>query len=146
MNEDRFWSKVDRSGDCWEWLGWRNWQGRGMFKLDGKDRPATHAALQIVDGSDVPSGMCVCHHCDNPGCVRPDHLFISDHAGNMQDCVSKGRHHHGTKHHRNKLTELEVRAIRAAAGHITQRELGRMFNVRNSNIDAIHSRTIWKHV
>ena len=91
--EERFWKKVGKSGDCWEWLaatgGGKN--KYGVFCLNGKQIQATHAVLEI-EGVDVPSGMIVCHTCDNPTCVNPDHLFIGTHSDNTQDMLAKGRH------------------------------------------------------
>lgn len=92
--EVRFWSFVDRSGPgCWEWQGARL-RGYGIA-LKGAGRPGrsgrAHRVAWALTFGAVPVGMQVCHHCDNPPCVRPDHLFLGTAADNARDRESKGR-------------------------------------------------------
>lgn len=86
----RFWSFVGDKDYCWEWTGAKNNHGYGNFRLNGAMWIAPRAAYRIIFGG-IPAAMCVCHRCDNPGCINPDHLFLSDHQGNMTDKQSKGR-------------------------------------------------------
>lgn len=93
--DDRFWSKVDkhgpragRLGRCWVWIGQKHPHGYGRFQLAGRRQMAHRVAW-----GDVPDGMNVLHHCDNPPCVRRSHLFLGTQADNMQDSAAKGRHH-----------------------------------------------------
>lgn len=89
---DRFWEKVDRRGpdECWPWMGVRTSNGYGQLWYARRHRPATHIALAL-DGRPVPKGMAACHHCDNPPCLNPAHLFVGTNSDNMRDMVAKGR-------------------------------------------------------
>lgn len=89
--DKRFWRKVIRlEDDCWLWTGNRNGKDYGVFFFKGQVRTASRIAWFLTFGV-IPKGMCVCHKCDNPICVRPSHLFLADNAGNMQDKIRKGR-------------------------------------------------------
>ena len=90
--DKRFWSKVKKTDGCWLWTGHLDYQGYGDFTIGRKQRYRAHRYSVILDGRD-PTGKYVCHHCDNPSCVRPDHLFIGTPLDNMQDKMKKGRHH-----------------------------------------------------
>lgn len=92
--EQRFWSKVDNSGDCWEWRGRLAWNGYGMFSPMGRGGRAVRAhrlAYELTKGA-IPSGLCVLHSCDNRACVRPDHLSVGTARENAHDRVVRGRH------------------------------------------------------
>lgn len=84
MDAERFWAKVDRSGECWVWTGPKHSAGYGLLRFNGKQISAHRLAWQLVGGQIWP-GLCICHHCDNPPCVRPEHLFIGSHRDNMRD-------------------------------------------------------------
>ena len=73
--EERFWAKVDRSGDCWLWTGSRDKLGYGWSTANGVRDGAHRAAYRYTYG-EIPAGMVICHRCDNPSCVCPDHLFM----------------------------------------------------------------------
>jgi len=146
---DRFWSKVHKTDGCWLWTGWSDKDGYGMFRLGGKDVRATHAALQIIDGSDVPSGMIVMHSCDTPNCVNPDHLMIGSHADNMLDKVNKGRAngaHPGEQHHYAKLTEKAVREIMSLRETISARQLAPRYGISVTTVNRIWNGDTWRHI
>lgn len=93
--ETRFWAQVDmRSGiwECWEWTGARLPRGYG-FAWDnavGANRLAHRLAWELTNGP-IPDDLWVLHRCDNPPCVRPDHLFLGTAADNAHDMMAKGR-------------------------------------------------------
>lgn len=85
----RFWSKVDFSNPdgCWPWKGSMRHAYPEVW-VDGRKKYAHRVAFYLVHGEWPPE---VCHHCDNPSCCRPDHLFGGTHAENMADMRAKGR-------------------------------------------------------
>ena len=95
---ERFWNKVDKTDDCWNWTASKNIQGYGYFRFDGKMRKAHRMAWLLVNG-EIPDGMCVCHTCDNPGCVNPIHLWLGTNQDNMDDMNNKGRHYNLNQTH-----------------------------------------------
>src|SRR5689334_23323156 len=76
---------------CWLWTGTCNDRGYGIIQLKEFDGYAHRFAFAFWKGA-IPQGAHVCHKCDTPCCVNPDHLFLGSAADNMQDCVRKGRH------------------------------------------------------
>lgn len=89
--ETRYWAKVDRRGDaeCWPWIASTNPHGYGTFRGDG-DQLAHRYGYRLAYGA-IPAGMVVCHHCDNPPCQNPSHLFLGDQPANIADMDAKGR-------------------------------------------------------
>jgi hypothetical protein len=87
---NRFWSKVDKSGECWPWTAGTGTFGYGMYWTDGKTVGAHRVSYELANGA-LQSGMFVLHSCDNPACVNPRHLSAGTHRDNMRDMVSRGR-------------------------------------------------------
>ena len=84
--------EINQQNDCWEWQYSTNNIGYGMFRwAKGIMRTAHRVSYEMFIGP-IPKGMCVCHKCDNPKCVNPDHLWLGTVKQNMQDKVLKGRH------------------------------------------------------
>lgn len=86
---------------CHEWMSAKNRKGYGQFKENGKLHIATRYAYAMANGP-IPDGMQVCHRCDNPKCVRLDHLFLGTNSDNQKDAVAKGRHASTKKTHCTK--------------------------------------------
>lgn len=102
-----FEAKVDKSGDCWQWLGGVSVYGRGLFTYKSHCVQAHRAAWRLYNGT-IPDGLFVLHHCDNPLCVNPGqkHLFLGTQAVNLDDMKAKGR----DKRTGRKWLSPEVRA------------------------------------
>jgi hypothetical protein len=145
---DRFWSKVNKTDGCWEWIAGRNKDGYGQIgKTHGDAVGAHRVAYELMVGP-IPEGMCVLHRCDNPGCVNPDHLFLGTRADNTADMKAKGRARgpsfYGASNANAKLTEQDVREIRFIGGSgISQRALGLLYGVGQTQVGRILRGTRW---
>lgn len=85
-----FWRKVARTVGCWDWTGSRNYRGYGRTYANGRMIFA-HRRVWASIHEDPPRGKIVCHRCDNPACVRPDHLYLGTHRDNMDDMLERAR-------------------------------------------------------
>lgn len=110
--EERFWEKVEKGPACWEWRGGLSGKGYGAFLGANRKQGYAHRASWELAFGEIPAGLCVCHHCDNPKCVRPDHLFLGDSAANHADMVAKGRSTAGERHGKAKLSAAEAQEVR----------------------------------
>ena len=89
--KNRFWKKVKKTGTCWVWLGAKNQNGRGLFRVGQQTSGAPRIAWELEFGP-IPEGLFVLHTvCDNPSCCRPEHLRIGTHSENMSERDLKGR-------------------------------------------------------
>ena len=91
--ENRFWVKVDKRSDdeCWEWIGCRSNKGYGWIVDDDSQQMVASRFSWRLHNGPIPDGMLICHTCDNPPCVNPQHLFLGTKTDNMRDMVAKGR-------------------------------------------------------
>jgi hypothetical protein len=140
------------SNGCWEWRGARDERGYGMIgKEGGKGAGSIRAhrlSYQIFYRVNLTREECVCHRCDNPPCVNPDHLFVGSQLDNMLDMISKNRNsNRGEAHHMAKLTKQDVVKIRQLSEDgLSSRKIAKLFFVDKGTILAIVNRKIWRHV
>jgi hypothetical protein len=156
--QERFWEKVRKIDQCWEWTGSRkNKYGYGNFNDGQKVVSAHRFAYETLVGQ-IPVGLLVCHHCDNPPCVNPAHLFLGTDQDNRDDCVKKGRHnaakgdrngarkhpelHAGENNGNAKLTKEQVAEIRAATDR--QHLIAERYGVSLPTINRIRCGRYWK--
>lgn len=163
-NEAAFWARVNTTPTCWLWTGSHLTSGYGTFYRPNGKRTTAHRVSWEDEHGPIPDGQLVLHHCDNPPCVRPDHLFLGTAADNMADMRVKGRaklyhpnfgdangsRHYPPKGERNghaKLTETSVRLIRALADRgWSYPKIGQTFMVSRSTVGDIVLRKRWSHV
>ena len=150
---DRFWAKVLRGPGCWEWTGNRSYQNYGRLLIVGTMRKAfAHRVSWEIHHGPIPDGMFVCHRCDNPPCVRPDHLFLGTHQDNMDDRTAKGRHvavsMPGETNPSAKLSLEQVREIRRTATRRRgeQMAMARAYGVSGVLIGKVIRQEIWRDV
>jgi hypothetical protein len=146
---DAFWSLVRViPGNCWEWLGHKQQTGHGCWVKWGKRDKAYRWAYQFVIGP-IPPKLFICHHCDNPSCCNPAHLYAGTHADNMRDMKDRGRAARliGETHPMAIFTEPDVRAVRARinAGE-SHRVIALSFGVSRATISMIACGKNWSHI
>lgn len=142
MNErhlQRFWAQVQKTEECWLWTGYLRNGAYGALWVDGKMR-YTHRLSYEMHHGPVPKGMVVCHRCDVPACVRPEHLFIGTDADNMADMRAKKRGSPppklcGLANPNATLTDEQVEEVRRlVAGGMKQRDVAKRYGVSQSTV------------
>lgn len=128
---------------CWLWTASVRKGDYGQIVDGTRPRVATHVALEIYKGTKIPYGTLVCHKCDHPWCVNPDHLFIGDAMVNSLDSRSKGRNRNrlGENNTQSKLSRDIVLKIRSTPG--TCREVAKQFSVHNTTVSRIRRKANW---
>src|SRR5678815_1991382 len=128
--------------DCIEWTGARNAQGYGRRGFRGTNWHA-HRVAWTEQRGEIPEGMCVLHHCDNPPCVNVDHLFLGTKFDNNMDKITKGRANMpaGERHFKTTLTQEDVRAIRNSSA--TNAALAKQYGVVHQTISNIRLGRTW---
>lgn len=143
---ERLWSRVVVApSGCWEWQGYRRPGGHGQIGNEGRLLGTHRVAWELTKGP-IPSGMFVCHHCDNPPCCNPEHLFLGTAADNARDMARKGRGRgaEGLSNANARLSDKDVRAIREcmAAGE-SARAVARDFKVTPEYVGQL-ARLLWR--
>jgi hypothetical protein len=149
LTASRFWSHVDKSGQCWLWKGEINKRhGYGRFYYKRRKTIRAHRYSWWLANQDfrLTAADYICHTCDVRACVNPAHLFLGNALSNAADCKNKNRQKKGSEHGMAVLTEDKVRQIRSLrqAG-IKRKEVAQKFGVSEATIKKITSGQYWKH-
>ncbi len=161
-----FETKFVKTDTCWEWTSKKTPAGYGYFYM-GKAWPggtkgcnASTASYALHKG-EITKGMFVCHTCDNPACVNPDHLFLGTCKDNVRDMMQKNRHSHGERHSailkvtapkgerhcRAKFTNESIQKVfELRSKGITYKEIATIYGVDFTCIYKIIKRKRWKHI
>ncbi len=149
--KNRFYAKVliPNNDGCMLWAGCLTPKGYGSFRVKGKDTHASRFSYLLHCGN-IPKNLCICHKCDNPACVSPEHLFIGTQKQNVMDMIKKNRQNYakGSKIGLSKLNEEKVKNIKNLIGEkkLSLSEVSKIFNVSIRNIYKILQGKIWRHV
>lgn len=144
--KETFFKKIRKTiSGCWHFTGPLNSHGYGAVGFHGKVIGA-HRLSYILTRGEIPNGLLVCHKCDNPKCVNPDHLFIGTYKDNAQDMIKKGRrgagHIHGENHWNARLNNKQVSFIRQSS--LSAKNLAIAFGVSLSVIYTVRSHKTYK--
>lgn len=145
--KELFWKKVDTSDSCWVWTASTlKSNGRGQFptaRRYGFSTSPYRFSWQLHHGA-IPSGRLICHRCDNPLCVRPEHLFLGTQLDNMEDARKKGRTAQGERNPRSTCNEEMIQEIRNFPG--THQEAADHFKVPKRRVISYRRGESWKHL
>ncbi len=141
--QERFESRVNKSGDCWIWTGAKTWTGYGVLGVKGrKAMVLAHRLSWMLHRGETIGRNYVLHRCDNPKCVNPDHLFLGTARDNRLDCLAKGRSRLGgciTP----KLSAADVCRIKESPE--SSSALARYFGVNRETIRKVLRGDTWKY-
>lgn len=145
---DRFIEKVEKTDSCWNWTAGKYRGGYGQFRrlVDGKWTMAkTHRYSYEYFKGEIPKGYLICHKCDNPSCVNPEHLFAGTTKDNVRDCIEKGRKKIGRNpKHRLLTKELAVQIREDHKQGMSYAELQEKYQQSKQQISRVVRGDIWK--
>lgn len=145
---DAFRRRTHLDGGCWLWSGAKSSTGYGEIVRKAKRYRAHRVSWRLHHG-EIPDGLLVCHKCDRPLCVNPDHLFLGTHRDNMIDKARKGRGNfpEGSRHYKASVTEGDARAIKKmSSSGVPMREIAKRFGTTENVVSLIHRGKTWKSV
>lgn len=149
--EEKFWGRVNKTNECWFWIGPKMRNGYGVFHLYGHTGKGTtmlaHRMSYFLKHKELPNDLCVCHSCDNRLCVNPNHLWLGTLAENLKDMYMKKRSKvFGEENGMSKFKVEDIAKIRALKGRFSQRVVGNKYGVSGSTICAIWNNQRYKNV
>src|SRR3990167_298323 len=151
--EKRFWSKVNKgtNNECWMWNGSKDREGYGsVYRWENRKRiyitKAHRYSWALTNGS-IPDGLKVLHHCDNPSCVNPSHLFIGTQSDNMKEMYNKNRaNNRGSANPNTHFSEAEIISMRGNYKRGDAASLAKKYNVHIDTIYNIIRKVQWTHI
>ena len=145
-------NSIENENGCWIWQGSKSNHGYGSVSVSrGKTMLVHRLAFKLWCG-ELPDYLFVCHHCDEPLCVNPNHLFLGTNQDNIDDKIFKGRAytgiHKGERNENSVLTEYKVKEIKKLLmkGSQSQSEIAKAFGVSKQCITDIKLDRVWKHI
>lgn len=143
----RFYDRIFYSPDgCWYWLGLMHRDGYGLISTNHITYTA-HRVSYMIHKGEIPKDMHICHSCDNPACVNPDHLWAGTNYDNILDRVKKGRSLLGSKHRSAKITEDDARNIKGLMSiGLMPTLISRCRKISFTTVRDIRRGITWKHV
>lgn len=129
---------------CWIWIGSAVPRGYGTINVTRTKKKYAHRLSWELHCGSIAEDLHVCHHCDTPSCINPEHLFLGSRKDNMSDCLAKGRFPAGSRHGIAKLVEADIQKIRDDARE--QADIADEYGVSAASISNIKRRKAWKHV
>lgn len=144
-------TKMAGADECWEWTAAKDPAGYGQIGVGYASYKAHRVAWVLAHGA-IPPGsatrsLCVCHTCDNRGCVNPAHLFLGTDADNAADMVRKGRSVRGEQHYSARRTKLTVEQVAAiCTDRRPVRVIAEQYGVSTATIYGIQDRSTWKYL
>ena len=139
---ERFLKKVQKTDSCWIWTGASDYTRGYGTAYDGKKMRLAHRLSWEMFVGSLQDGLCVCHHCDNPSCVNPAHLFLASHSENMKDAYRKGRLPVKKNCKINQETADEIRKV-YAAGEKSLYALAVSFGISSTQVRRIVLEDAW---
>lgn len=134
---------------CLEWQGLKTASNYGILHYS-KAHFVTHRVAYAIHNQEDPGDLFVCHHCDNPPCCNPDHLFLGTSADNVRDMVNKGRaaRQQGEAHGRARLTEQDIKKIRSEYKDpkLTAKKIASKYGINHWYVYDIVRGKRWHHV
>ncbi len=147
---NRFWSRVNKTDTCWNWVGYINKDGHGRFCFN-RFTYFAHRVSFFIQYGEIPNDMCILHKpqiCHNSACVNPQHLYADTISQNNKDKIIDGTSLLGELNPQHKLNEKQVIEIRTKykTGKYSHRFLATEYNVSRRLIACIINRIVWKHI